>query len=515
MRIVNAEYVKFDSTRKIREDADSLVVPAIFTRESILPFNDGRGYRPAKELEDAAWTLEGAWVVTYDHILTVFPMSREDIRGRVENVKFDVGIQGIKGDIRFIKALCDQALLDNVKQGNLKDVSVAYFSEDVFESGKFAGEPYDFIQRNFMFGHVAAGVPEGRCPSPFCGMNVDSFKPHKDPEETEDFIHIPVRDADLFVDGSFRTIDIDADKGIKAVIGKLKSDPKGSTVVQKFIFDKDKDWTMEKAKAWIAEHKDSVESMNLEGIKKKLKDLENQRTTIMEKLYPKSQLSEEEQQKLREELTVLDAETKAYIEFLAEKLSMIIESGAAGSAIQAQPRDVVARAKNHFNLSDEQWNALSEEEKQKLISQLPPVGTQRQNAKDTEWTTEYVNNLADECFAYIEEGGKKDDEGKTVPRSLRHLEFKNAQGEIDHDHLIAALQALSGARTGKPLPYAEKAKPKLCAAVRSWNREHEEAKIESEVCGTEDSACSPLDPYEELARSHKYFHSNMSLFGTE
>jgi hypothetical protein len=514
MRTVRTNKVEFDSSKKIREDADSVVVPAILTRESILPFADGKGYRSAKELQDAAWTLEGAWVVAYNHISTVFVTNRADVRGRVENVSFAAKINGVIGDIRFLKATCNQALLDGVKKGELKDVSVAYFSEDVFTPGKFGDEPYDFMQQNFMFGHVAAGVPEGRCPSPFCGMAVDSlFAKHADPEETEEFVHIRVRDPADFVDGSFRTIDIDAGKGIKAVIGKLKSDPKGSTVVQKFIFDKDKDWTMEKAEAWVKEHKDSVESMNLESIKKKLKDLENQRTTIMEKLYPKSQLSEEEQQKLRGELTVLDAETKAYVEFLAEKLSMIIESGA--SAIQAQPKDVVARAKNHFNLSDEEWNALSEEEKQKYMSQLPPVGSQRQNAKDAEWTTEYVNNLADECFAYIEEGGKKDDEGKTVPRSLRHLEFKNAQGEIDHDHLTAALQALSGARTGKPLSYAEKAKPKLCAAVRSWNREHEEAKIESEVCGTEDSVCARLDPFEELARSRRYFHSNMSLFGTE
>ncbi len=40
----------------------------------------------------------------------------------------------------------------------------------------------------------------------------------------------------------------------------------------------------------------------------------------MEKLYPKTQLTEEEQQKLRMELTVLDAEMSAYTKFLAEKL---------------------------------------------------------------------------------------------------------------------------------------------------------------------------------------------------
>jgi hypothetical protein len=514
MRTVRTNRVEFDSSKQIREDADSIIVPTILTRESILPFADGRGYRSAKELQDAAWTLEGAWVVALSHISTVFVTNRVDIRGKVENVKFEPKINGIIGDTRFLKANCDQAFLEGVKKGELKDVSVAYFCEDVFTPGKFGDEPYDFLQQNFMFGHVAAGVPEGRCPSPFCGMAVDSlFAKHGDPEVTENYVRIRVRDPNLFVDGSFRTIILSADQGIHAIIGKLKSDPQGSTVIQNYMFEVAKDWTMEKAQAWVKEHKDSVEAMSLEGIKKKLKDLENQRTTIMEKLYPKSQLSEEEQQKLREELTVLDAETKAYIEFLAEKLSMIIESGTAGSAIQAQPKDVVARAKNHFNLSDEQWNALSEEEKQKYMSQLPPVGSQRQNAKDAEWTTEYVNDLSDSCFAYVEEG-EKDADGKTVPRSKRHLPFKNADGSIDHDHLVNALARVKQSAT-MPEGGKRAAIEKLCGAVRSWNREHEEAKIESEVCGTEDSACSRLDPYEELARSRRYFHSNMSLFGAE
>jgi len=514
MRTFRTNRVEFDSVKKIVETDTEIIVPSIFTREGILPFEDGRGYRSAEELQKYGWTLEDAWLVVYDHIPTVFPTDPTQVRGKVKNVKFSSKINGLVGDSYFFKALCDQSFQETLRKGKLKDVSVAYFSEDVMMPGKFGDEPYDFVQTKFFFGHLAAGVAEGRCPSPYCGMSVDSLlaKPHKDPEETEDFIHIPVRDSADFVDGSFRTINIDAGQGIKAVIGKLKSDPGGSTKVQKFIFDKSKDWTMEKAQAWVKEHKDSVESMNLEGIKKKLKDLENQRTTIMEKLYPKSQLSEEEQQKLREELTVLDAETKAYVEFLAEKLSMIIESGA--SAIQAQPKDVVARAKNHFNLSDEEWNALSEEEKQRYISQLPPVGSQRQNAKDAEWTTEYINDLSDSCFAYVEQG-EKDDQGKTVPRSKRHLPFKNADGTIDHDHLVNALARVKQSAT-MPEGGKRSAIEKLCAAVRSWNREHEEAKIESEVCGTEDSACSRLDPYEELARSRRYFHSNMSLFrGTE
>jgi HK97 family phage prohead protease len=72
------------------------------------------------------------------------------------------------------------------------------------------------------------------------------------PEKTENYIHIPVKDKELFIDNSFKTIDIS--DGIKAVIGKLKSDPEGSTHVQKFLFDVDK-FSMDEAKKWVSDHK--------------------------------------------------------------------------------------------------------------------------------------------------------------------------------------------------------------------------------------------------------------------
>jgi hypothetical protein len=380
LRTVRTSRIELDSSKQVREDADSLIVPAILTRESILPFPDGKGFRPAKELNDAAWTLEGAWVVSLNHIETVFVTNRTDIRGKVESVKFSDKINGVLGDIRFFKSKCDKAFLADVKDSKLKDVSVAYFCEDVLVPGKFGDEPYDFVQQNFMFGHVAAGIPEGRCPSPFCGMAVDALlRPHRDPEETEEFVHVPVRDAGLFVTGSFRTITISEDEGIKAVVGKLKSDPKGSTVIQKYIFDKSKGWTLEKAEAWVKEHKDSM---------------------------------------------------------------------------------------------------------------------------DAEWATEYINDLPDSAFAYVEEGGEKEDyEGKTVPRSLRHLPFKNAQGEIDHDHLVNALARVKQSGT---MPEGGKAAAveKLCAAVRSWNKDHPDSKIESDVCGTSDRvSCSTDSAFIEVERA--------------
>jgi hypothetical protein len=113
------------------------------------------------------------------------------------------------------------------------------------------------------------------------------------------------------------------------------------------------------------------------------------------------------------------------------------------------------------------------------------------------WDSSYVNNLPDSCFAYIEPDGKKDEEGKTVPRSLKHLPYKNAQGEIDHDHLVNALARVSQSGT---LPEGGKtaAKEKLCSAVRSWNSQHSDSKIVSEVCGVKGDCL--LDAFSEIER---------------
>lgn len=60
-----------------------------------------------------------------------------------------------------------------------------------------------------------------------------------------------------------------------------------------------------------------------------------------------------------------------------------------------------------------------------------------------EWTTAYVNDLPDSAFATIESGGKKDGEGKTVPRSLRRYPHHNAQGALDLPHLRNALSRVN------------------------------------------------------------------------
>lgn len=64
------------------------------------------------------------------------------------------------------------------------------------------------------------------------------------------------------------------------------------------------------------------------------------------------------------------------------------------------------------------------------------------DVKGVEWTTAYINDLDDSAFAYIAPGGKKDDEGKTVPRTLRHLPHHDASGKVDLPRLRNAVARL-------------------------------------------------------------------------
>lgn len=79
---------------------------------------------------------------------------------------------------------------------------------------------------------------------------------------------------------------------------------------------------------------------------------------------------------------------------------------------------------------------------EKLVDTKVTEALKKAGIREAEWDTEYINNLPDDCFAYIEAGGQKDEQGKTTPRSLRHLPYKNAQGNLDADHVRNALSRL-------------------------------------------------------------------------
>lgn len=67
-----------------------------------------------------------------------------------------------------------------------------------------------------------------------------------------------------------------------------------------------------------------------------------------------------------------------------------------------------------------------------------------------------INQLPDSAFAYIEPGGTKDEQGRTVPRSLRHFPIHDAA------HVRAALSRAPQS------PFGDKAMPKIRAAAKKF-----------------------------------------------
>lgn len=77
-----------------------------------------------------------------------------------------------------------------------------------------------------------------------------------------------------------------------------------------------------------------------------------------------------------------------------------------------------------------------------------------------EWTTAYINDLPDSSFAYVEPGGTKDGDGKTVPRSLRHFPYKDSDGKLDEAHVKNALARIPQSNV------SDEAKSKALAIIR-------------------------------------------------
>lgn len=81
------------------------------------------------------------------------------------------------------------------------------------------------------------------------------------------------------------------------------------------------------------------------------------------------------------------------------------------------------------------------------------------------WSTAMINDLPDSAFAFIEPGGSKDSEGKTTPRNLRHLPYKDASGKVDAAHVRNALARLP--ETQITTDAKDAAHKKLVAAAKS------------------------------------------------
>ena len=104
------------------------------------------------------------------------------------------------------------------------------------------------------------------------------------------------------------------------------------------------------------------------------------------------------------------------------------------------------------------------------------------------WSTAFIDDLPDSSFAYVAPGGKEED-GKTEPRSLRHLPFKDGDGKVDAPHVRNALARLD--QTDIPESAKAEAKKKLESAAREAGIDVADKKDEKEkVAPAETAYCA-------------------------
>jgi hypothetical protein len=120
--------------------------------------------------------------------------------------------------------------------------------------------------------------------------------------------------------------------------------------------------------------------------------------------------------------------------------------------------------------------------------------------REAEWNTVYINDLADSAFAVISKGGERDEQGKTVPRTLRHLPHHKSDGSLDLPHVRNALARLP--QTDFSSDDRAEAKRHLCAHAK-------ETQIVSEVCDEE--LPKPKESEELVAVRKKLFETESEL----
>ena len=270
MRQSVSDFATIEDSKVIVDDEKFLVVKAVIASEIVQQYRDGFAYKPADELEKATWTADGRWVKSLSHPAGPQINNIADIHGRMENAHFRKDLmdpktrrpcrRGIEVDIRFFKDRLKPGVLQKIKSGELRDNSIGFTCDKDPTPGEFQGQHYDYVQRDICIDHLAAPIAKGRCPSPYCGIAVDSVDVVDMWEENDNSIRSGHGDVNSFDANSFRTIDITS--GIKAVVGcpKGKYDGGKCTVgmqMQSFIFDKTK-FTMAQAKAWFNKHQDSA-----------------------------------------------------------------------------------------------------------------------------------------------------------------------------------------------------------------------------------------------------------------
>ena len=211
----------------------------VIASEIVQKYNDGMAFKSRDELEAYAWTVDGAWVVVGGHPADGIVSQRDQVAGRTVNVRYVKDLldetkrphrAGIRADVQMFNEKIPPELLKDMKNGVKSDVSIGFFfSKDdtpgVVEQDSCKGQEYDYVQRDMFHNHLAAGIDNGRCPSPLCGLGADEMRKMLVGDPFAGFEDWGACVAGVKAKNSDLT-----DEQAKAICGKLKSEQEDNNV---------------------------------------------------------------------------------------------------------------------------------------------------------------------------------------------------------------------------------------------------------------------------------------------
>lgn len=174
------------------------------------------------------------------------------------------------------------------------------------------------------------------------------------------------------------------------------------------------------------------------------------------------------------------------------------------STITKDGKDIAVRNLRSIKLYEISPVLFPMNEATATVSAKNKLGEDEDKAK---WSASFINNLPDSSFLHIEAGGEKDGEGKTTPRSLRHLPYRDGEGNVDLPHLRNALSRLGQPMTGEAGGekwLTEALRKRLTArARRILEREQGKADGEPEQQKSDDEALSITEVVDLLIKALK------------
>lgn len=439
-RLFRADSITLDSDAAITETAEYLSLePVTIAREGVFPYEDGRAYKAGLDLSKAAeWSSTR---LAWDHPPLKVITKPSEIKGSVDNIHSVTDGSGtrVKARLTFYKKKLTADQQELIRSKIRRDVSVGFYYEEDRTPGTWGGKTYDYVQKNFVFDHVAS-VDHGRCSFPSCGIGVDTATNSRignDPYPNEHSCRMV--EPGQFRDNSFRRI---TQGKLNMIIGKLKGE--SSTSLQAFRYPKGR-WTEAEARAHCQKQGGHFEAArsDQENEVRQMERSSSMGTTAdavpMYAPYSERKLNPSETH-LRPADT--EGETCANCIFYnwQDNTCRIVEGTVAG------------------NLVCDEFTGKA------TIEQY--VAAMHGASQDAELTAEQRNRIPKERWAHAP--GENRSEWK-LPLN-------------DREHVVAALQALQGARGGVGIPSGERGsvKRKVCARAKDFD-------IQSEYCGTADA----------------------------